>query len=130
MRIGKNESGSAVVEIAIGLPVLVLFIWGIVQLGLLFQANAGMQHALGEAARFATIWPTPTDAQIRSKMAAKKFGTGTGTLSNLDIQNQNSGGPGTQYKLLTLTYSQQMNFLFFRGPTVTLTRSKRVYVAG
>ncbi len=39
------------------MPILVLFIYGIFQVGLLFQANAGMQHALGEGAatrRFAS----------------------------------------------------------------------------
>jgi Flp pilus assembly protein TadG len=122
-----DERGANLVEFAIALPVLVSFIWGLLQVGLLFQANAGVQHALGEAARYATIFPTPDDAAIRAKVTAKKFGTYNGTLNSLQIVDNNSGGPGTRYKTLTLSYSQPTNFLFFRGPTVTITKSKRVY---
>ena len=124
-----DQRGANLVEFSIALPVLALFIYGIFTVGMLYQANAGMQHALGEAARYATIYPTPTDEQITAKVAAEKFGTNRGTLSALDINNENSGGSGTKWKVLTLTYSQPTDFLFFDGPTVTLTRSKRVYLA-
>lgn len=123
----RDERGANLIEFAIALPVLIFFIYGIFTIGLLFQANAGVQHALGEAARHATIFPTPTDDEIRARVASKKFGTGTGTLQSLAISDSGSGGAGTRYKTLTLTYSQPTNFLFFAGPTVTITRSKRVY---
>src|SRR5215211_3566124 len=71
----RDERGANLVEFAIALPVLVSFIWGILQVGLIFQAQAGVQHALGEAARLATIWPTPSDTTIRAKVASRKFGT-------------------------------------------------------
>ncbi|MBA2771419.1 MAG: pilus assembly protein [Sphingomonas sp.] len=121
--------GVTIIEFAIALPVLVTFIWGIFQIGLLFMAYAGMQHALGQAARFATIYPTPANDSIKTKVAANKFGTGNGTLEPLSIVEGTSGGTGPQYKTLSLTYRQPLNFLFFQGPNVTLTQSKRVYVA-
>ena len=31
------------------------------QFGVILQANAGMQHALGEGARYATLYPKPAD---------------------------------------------------------------------
>jgi len=34
---------------------------------------------------------------------------------------------GTGYRDLTITYSKKMNFIFFNGPTITLSRSKRAY---
>jgi Flp pilus assembly protein TadG len=125
-RLARDQQGAAVVEMAITLPVIVSFIWGIFQLGLLFQANAGMQHALGEASRLATIFPTPTDDEIRNRVLAKRFGTYNGRLEALNIQTTNTGV--APYKDLTLVYSQPMNYLFFAGGTVTLTRSKRVYL--
>lgn len=118
----RNERGATVVEFAIVLPILVLFVWGIFQVGVLFQANSGMQHALGEGARYATIFPTPTDAQIKARMSAEVFGTKNGTFSVADPVN------ATGHKTLRVTYSMPMNFLFFTGPTVNLTREKRVYV--
>jgi Flp pilus assembly protein TadG len=47
LRLNKSEDGAAAVEMALALPVLVSMIYGIFQVGLLYQANAGMQHALG-----------------------------------------------------------------------------------
>ncbi len=128
-RLLRDERGATIIEFALALPVLVTFIWGIFQIGLLFMAYAGMQHALGQAARFATIYPTPADDSIKTKVAGYKFGTGNGTLEPLSIVDGNSGGIATQYKTLSLTYHQPLDFLFFQGPYVRLTQSKRVYVA-
>lgn len=118
----RDSSGATVIEFAIILPVLVLFVWGIFQVGVLFQANSGMQHALGEGARYATIFPTPTDAQIKSRMASKVFGTKNGTFTVADPVNVASA------KTLRVTYTMPMDFLFFTGPNVSLTREKKVYI--
>ena len=126
-KIRADQQGAAVIEVAIALPVLILLIYGIFLVGQLFQASAGMQHALGEAARLATIYPTPTDADLQAKMTAKKFGTKGGTLGALIITD--GGTPAVPYKDLSLTYTQPTDFLFFNGPNVSLTRTKRVYLA-
>ena len=142
LTLGRDERGTAVIELAIALPVLVLFIWGLLQMGIAFQASAGMQHGLGEGARFATLCfnpdpdtgcETPTDAQIRTRVGEKVFGTGNGTLSPLEIVDTTSTSGTTTvvvYKTFTLNYTQATNFLFFPGPTISLSRSKRVYLAG
>lgn len=119
----RDEQGAAAIEFAIAVPVLILFIYGIFRIGLLFQANAGMQHALGEGARYATIYPTPTDAQIQTRMNSRLFGNGYGAFTV--VAPASSAG----YKTLTVTYTTPMDFLLVPGPTVTLSRSKRVYVA-
>ena len=125
----RDERGAAVIEMAIALPVLITFIYGIFQIGILYQANAGMQHALGEGARFATLCQpvtggcnVSTDAQITAKMNAVVFGTKPGTFT--------IPAPITVNREMTLTvnYTQPMNFLFFPGPTVNLTRTKKVYL--
>lgn len=141
----RHERGATVIEFAIALPILVTFIWGIFQIGLIFQAQAGMQHALGEAARYATLClPSvsnppcrpPDDAAITSMVTSKKFGTYNGTLGTLSISNNNvttGSGPTavtkTVSKDLTLTYTHTMRFMFLPARTVTLTRAKRVYLA-
>lgn len=115
--------GAAMVEFALAVPVLILMIWGIFQVGIAFQASAGMQHALGEGARYATIFPIPTNTQIQAKISAKVFGTGIGTFSTPTVTS------GTGYKDLSVTFTMTPNFLFFNAPPVTLTRNKRVYTA-
>jgi TadE-like protein len=134
----RDEGGVAATELALALPVLVTMIYGIFQVGLLYQANAGMQHALGEGARLATICiPTsvvvsgqtrtvcmaPTDAAIKTRMSSKLFGKGDGAFT------VNDPVPGTGFRDLSVRYSKRMNFIFFPGPTITLNRSKRAYVA-
>jgi Flp pilus assembly protein TadG len=121
----SDQNGAAAIELSIVLPILILLIWGMLQVSLLFEANAGVQNALGQAARYATIWPTPTDAQIQSKITSAKFGVANGTWSTPSI----STDAPTNTKTITVTYSQPTNFLFFNGPNVTITRSKLVYLA-
>ena len=128
----RNQRGTATIEMAICLPVLVVMLWGIFQVGIAFQAKAGMQHALGEGARLATICQNPTargvctsatDAQLKAAIAAKAYGTGVGTFTVPDVVT------GVGYRVLSVNFTMPMNFLFFNGPTVTLSQTKRVYVA-
>src|SRR4051794_10823728 len=53
--IKRDQRGAAAIEAAIAMPALVVMIYGIFSVGQLFEANAGMEHALGEAARYATL---------------------------------------------------------------------------
>ena len=72
--IRADQRGAAAIEMAFALPVLLLFVYGIFQFGVILQANAGMQHALGEGARYATLYPKPADSLIVTKMGDKVFG--------------------------------------------------------
>lgn len=120
-----DQAGSTAVEFAVAVPVLVVLLWGIVQVGLLYEANAGMQHALGEGARMATIYPTPTDTQIQNKITSAKFGLGNGTWGTPTIATDNTA----KTKTITVTYSQPTDFLFVQGPNVSLSASKVVYLS-
>ena len=121
----RDARASAAIEFAIAAPVLVSFIWGIFQMGMLMEANAGMQQALGEGARQATLWPTPTDTQIQSTITSAKFGVSGGTWSTPTITTDTTAGT----KTISVSYSQPTNFLFFNGPTVTFTATKVVYLS-
>jgi Flp pilus assembly protein TadG len=131
----RCQRGAAAVEFAIAVPVLVVMIYGIFQIGLIFQANAGMQHALGEGARMATLCTpvgstctSPSNTAIVNKMTAKEFGTNIGSFGTPTAVD-----PGSTVcdfcRDLTITYTVTPSFLFFNGPAITLTRTKRVYIA-
>lgn len=124
IRLRRNEQGAAALEFAIAVPVLIFLIYGIFRIGLLFEANAGMQHALGEGARLATLFPTPTDTQITTRMNSRLFGNGYGSFT---VQAPVTSATADS-KTLTITYTTPMDFLLVPGPTVTLTRSKVVYM--
>jgi Flp pilus assembly protein TadG len=131
----RDEQGAAAIEMAIALPVLLVMIYGIFQVGLVFQANAGMQHALGEGARYATLCvPTgtgcnvPSDSAVVTRMQNKLFGMNIGSFGTPTVTTP--GAATCVYcKDLSVTYSVTPNFLFFNGRAVSLTRSKRVYIA-
>ena len=55
-KIIRNDSGAAAVEMAFVLPILVLMIWIFAQLATMYRALSGIQMALGQGARFATIF--------------------------------------------------------------------------
>ena len=121
----RNDRGAAMIEFAISIPIMTLFMWGIFQFGMILEAQAGMQHALGEAARYATIFPTPTDTEIQNKITSAKFGLANGTWSTPTITDDAT----LHTKLITVSYSQPTNFIFFAGPTITVTKSKLVYLS-
>lgn len=134
-KLGKAEEGAAAIEMAIALPVLVSFIYGIFSFGQVLEADAGIQNALGEGARYATLClspsttgscAVPSGTQIKARVNAKLFGTGNGTFDapTVDTSTASSG-----YVKITVTYHQVMTFAFFTLPSITFTRSKVVYLA-
>ena len=126
-KISRNEEGAAVIEMAFALPVLIILLWMIVQLGLVFRAMSGIQHSLGEGARAATLWPVPTDQTITDKMEAAVYGIGPG---DFDIVTPVAGtADGSNYLDLEVTYTQDTDLLIIPGPTISVSRSKRVWVA-
>ena len=123
-KLRRSEEGASATEFALAFPVLVTMMWGIFQFGVLFGSDAGMQHALGEGARFATIWPTPTDTQVKQRMTDELFQMGYGSFTIDDPVRDAANG----FIDLEITYQFTPNLLFFTLPQVTLTRTKRAYV--
>lgn len=131
----QSEDGAAAIEMAIAVPVLILFLIGIFSFGQVLEAQAGMQHALGEGARLGTLClnpatggscTLPSSTQIRDRVNSKLFGTSNGTFDSpaVDTTTATSG-----YVTITVTYHQAMNFAFFSIPSMTFTQSKLVYLA-
>ncbi len=126
-RLRGDERGAAVIEMAFALPALIVLMWMIVQLGLVFRAMSGIQHALGEGARLATLFPKPTNGAIEDRIEAAVYGIGPGAF---DIPTPVQGSAdGAHYLDLKVTYSQATDLLFLPGPTISVTRSKRVWIA-
>ena len=137
-RLWSDDRGGAATEFAFAAPIFISFVFGIAQYGMVMLASAGMQHGLGEAARLATLClnPTnagvcsvPTDADLAAKVTSSVYGTNNGTLSALSITPGPNGTAGNNYRTLSLTYSQPTNLFFIHGPTVSITRSKVVYLS-
>lgn len=123
----RSEGGATVVEMAFALPVMVMLLYMVVQLGLVFRAMSGIQHSLGEGARAATLWPIPTVDTVKDKMDAAVYGIGPG---DFHIEEPVPGtADGSDYLDLEVTYTQPTDLLVIPGPTISVSRSKRVWVA-
>ncbi len=120
----RDARGATAIETAFALPALIVLLWMIIQLGLVFRANSGIQHALGQGARAATLFPVPDNTEITAKMNNAVYGIGPGTFENAVADNTVAG-----YKDLTVTYTQPTTLLLFPGPTINIEKSKRVWVA-
>lgn len=126
-RLIKNDKGVAAVEMAFGLPIFIIMMWMMVQMGLVFRAMSGINHGLGEGARYATLYPQPTASQVKSKISSTVYGIGPG---DFEIPEPVSGvEDGAAFLDLQVTYSQETDLLLLPGPTISVSRSKRVWVS-
>lgn len=64
----KNDSGTAMVEFALISTILVLLLVGIVQLGLVFNAQLTLDYVAREGVRMAALPSTLTDNEIKTNM--------------------------------------------------------------
>lgn len=126
-KLGRDDSGAAMIETAFALPVVIIMVWVVLQLGLVFRAMSGIQHALGEGARLATLYPKPTTETISDRVKQAVYGIGPGHFDEpLLVPGEQDGSP---YIDLTVSYTQETDLLLLPGPTITVSRSKRVWVA-
>ena len=131
----RDERGVATIEIAFALPVLLIMIWMIIQLGMVYRALAGIQQALGEGARYATLCinpsaigcSSPTPDQVQTKINDSVYGIGPGTFT-VPLPTASSGATSKYYDL-KVNYSQDTSLLLVPGPTINVSRSKRVWIA-
>jgi len=64
----KNNTGSAVVEFAVILPLLLLILYGIIEFGLIFYNKALLTNASREGARFGVLYRAPDDVEARNDL--------------------------------------------------------------
>ncbi|WP_349630526.1 TadE/TadG family type IV pilus assembly protein [Bradyrhizobium iriomotense] len=72
----RDNRGASALEFALTAPVFFLFIFGIIEFGLLFWTQLGIQHGSEMAARCATVNSTlcPSSSAITSYAAQQAYG--------------------------------------------------------
>jgi Flp pilus assembly pilin Flp len=132
-KLRRDQSGATLIEMAFALPILIVIIWTLFQYGLVFRANSGIQHALGEGARLATIFPTPDESVIEARMAEAVYGIGPGefdyAITPVDDPETPVDESEIGYLDLTVTYTQKTSLLLVPGPTITISKTKRAWSA-
>jgi Flp pilus assembly protein TadG len=121
----RNRRGAAAAEFALTIPIAVVILFGIIQLGVAFWANAGVQNGLGEAARVATLWPRRSDAEIRARLTGSAFGVNPAGLTISPFVPGTAGGQ--DFIDINVAYQTRLNFVLFEIPVVTINHSRRAY---
>lgn len=117
--------GAAALEFALIVPVLIAMLLGIAMLGILFLAQAGLRSAVEDAARYATIWPKPSQAQIQTRITARRFGMDPANIVAPTVIFTTSSTPN--YVTISMGYNITINYLL-GTKTIALTETRRAYV--
>lgn len=124
-RLASCKRGAAAVEFVLAAPVVVLFLLGFLQIGMLGMAKAGLGQAVESGARYATIYPRPTDTQISAKIRAGGYGMRAANITGPTfVHGNNAGSP---YVDITMTYRQTLDFGFFTLGPINLSHTRRAY---
>lgn len=126
-RLGRDRRGASAIEFALIAPLFILMIVGVTQLGGLFYAHAALRNAVSEGARFATIFPRPTEAQVVARINSHR-GPAGGTWGTPTVVYALDAPTGRWRATITATYTANFDFILFRWTGVTLTYSRRAYV--
>ncbi|WP_449474491.1 TadE/TadG family type IV pilus assembly protein [Sphingobium chungangianum] len=117
--------GAGVLEFALVAPVLLGMLIGIPALGILFYAQAGLRSTVEDAARYATTWPKPSEADIQARIASKQFGMNSANIVAPTVTFTTSSKPN--YVTITMGYNVTINFLL-GSKTIALSETRRAYV--
>ncbi len=124
-RFWNDEEGAAAIEGAFAIPTLVLMFFGLMQVGILLWSQASLANAVGQAARFATIYPSPSNEDIENYAMSEDLGIDTDRITAVNVSRGTDDG--RNYVEIEMTYQTPTDFIFFEGPTVTIDQTRRAY---
>lgn len=90
----KGQRGQALLEFAVVLPVLIMLLVGIVQMGLLMHSYLTVQEAAREGARSAAVGTANADVEIKVKNVTTAAGINAANVS-VNIAPENARAVGT-----------------------------------
>ncbi len=125
----RNQNGTAAIEFAFAVPILIVLFYGLAQFGIVLLANAGIRHALDVGARATTIYvgATPmTDAQIRTAVTNSIYGVENGTLSTPTITRGTSNG--VNFVDISINYSAPIDVMIYQFGPIDLSETRRAYL--
>jgi Flp pilus assembly protein TadG len=113
-----SERGAVAAEFALILPILLMLIFGMVQLGLTYQRQEAVHAAAREGARVASL-PTTTTAEACARSTAALAGTGFTATPTCSATSNCSTSSGDV--TVTVTVSNTLDIPFFGTQTFDLT---------
>lgn len=122
----RDKKGVGALEFALILPLLILFIVGIAQMGIMYFAHAGLRNLVSEGARFASISPRPADTAIKARLNRGGFGLNS---TQLKAPVVTYGTTGTNnWADISVSYTVHLNFIFWAPAPFDITETRRVFI--
>lgn len=125
-RFRRDKSGVSATEFALMLPLLILIIVGIAQMGILYFAHSGLRNLVAEGARFASISPRPTDTAIKARLSQGGFGLVPAQLGQPTVTYGNTNG--NEWADIQMNYTVQLNFIFWSPSPMQIQERRRVFL--
>jgi len=122
----RDKRGASAIEFALVVPFLVMVIVGVAQMGRMYLADAGLRNLVADSARFASISPRPSDNAIKARLRSGGFGLESGSLGEPVVTY--GAENGANWAQIRMTYSIQLDFIFWRPAPVQLVEQRRVYI--
>ena len=126
LRLHRDASGAASVEFVFALPVLATFMIGVLQFGLVLQANGAIRNALGDGIRYAKVHPSATNNEVLTQTRAGLAGIAQSGIKTLTFQRGTSNG--ASYGQIAISYQLQPMIPFAPLPPITLNQTKTAYL--
>lgn len=126
-RLRSDRKGASALEFALVLPVLILFIMGIAQMGMLYFSHAGLRNLVAEGARLAAIAPRPTDAAIKARLNQGGFGLKRAKLK-APVVTYGEEADGTDWAQISMSYSVDVDLIFYKIGPFDIEESRRVFI--
>lgn len=122
-----DQSGSPAVEFALVAPIFLGLIFAIMQFGMAAFANAGVRHAVETGARYAAIYPRPSDKQILDRVRTSGYGFRPDQIQGPTISySTRNGMPVAE---ISMRYVDDVELIFFSPFRLDRTYKRTVYIA-
>ncbi len=123
----RRTDGASALEFALVAPIILMMLFGSWNAGVMLFAQNGIRNAVETGARHATIYPRPSETQIRQVADQAYYGPSQGTLTSpqLAYAMQN----GAPVVTISMTYTHQTFVPFLSLPPVTLSHQRTAYLA-
>lgn len=116
------QEGQSLVELALLLPVLLLILVGVLDLGRAFHAYVTVMNAAREGARYAAFHPTDT-IEIRNQVEQEAAGSGIDLVQSTVIIEMDEVAPGSAVKVTVIYQFQPIMGQIFGGQSISITGS-------
>jgi Flp pilus assembly protein TadG len=124
----QSVAGVSTIEFAILAPVLLIFIFGLFQMGKLYHEYSVVRSAVSEGARYATIYPRPTTAQIAERIRSRHPTLASASVVQSSITFSTETSTGEDVVDISMRYNTQLNLVMLPSYPITLAYTLRAYV--